>query len=602
MIKKLQKSDYFFAIAMIAVLTMHLLCIYGADHFADESFYPTIPLRLINGDSLVSDEWHLTQFSSLFLYLPVRFWLAIKGSTEGIVLFLRYFYLTIHTLVSVGIYTYFRKYKIWAVAATLMFYTQVPLRFLSANYHSMLALFLLLFTITLLAIYKKDNILLYLFAGFCYGCCCVCNPFECLLFPVYVIVCVIWHIKSKAKDTDEDALERNQAREILNIFFGAKAFFKFFAGLGIAALLSILFFFATGGTLSGIIENIPNLLTDAGHDIFASPVEAFILKIEETISHFNGISLGLPFILPVFYLALFFDKKRKNTNHKFIYILISLAISIFYTVGVTIESLQNSRALAMSLPFVIISTVCYILTENKNKKLFYCMWLPSAIATVIQYLASDLHLSTFWVLTIGNIAGVFFVKDFISEFISSQEKITEKKPKNLRKLCQVVLCVGICLQLIFQCCIYMIGRTVSNEYVELSRGPYAGLHLEQQNLNRNNAIMNDLDIIKQRSDPDDPVLIISEFSWMYLYTERPFATYSAWQPFLEAKRLIVYYANNPDKRPKYIYVGWVYIPTGVSSGHRINQEWAETDADTLMRVFDCEKEYLSNGILLTVNE
>ncbi len=156
------------------------------------------------------------------------------------------------------------------------------------------------------------------------------------------------------------------------------------------------------------------------------------------------------------------------------------------------------------------------------------MWLPVLIAQGVQYIASDLHLSCTWMLTISNIAGVFFLKDFISEFDPF-----EKEEKRLCKVCQIILCFAICLQLVFQCCIYSIGRTVSvNKDVKLEKGPYAGLLLDRQSFDRNNYIMDDLDTIKSLTDANDPILIISELSWMYLYIDRPFATYSAWQPVL----------------------------------------------------------------------
>lgn len=604
MLKHLKKYDVIFVVAMIAGLILHLSCIYGADHFADESLYPTVPLRLLNGDSLVSDEWHLTQFVSLFLYIPVCVWMKLKGTTEGIILFLRYFYLAIHTSVSVGIYAFFRKNKLWAVICAMMFYTQVPLRFLSANYHSLLALFLLFLTITLLKLNEKNNTFLYILAGFFYGCCCVCNPFECMLFGVYIIVCIVWLIQKKhcikkcGNLSSEEKSVITQKIEIRDRFFGRKAFFKFFAGLSIAAIISIAFFLATGGELTEVFRNIPYMLQDGGHDIFRSPIEAFIKKVGLTLQHFNTISLNLPFLLPIFFIVLLIDKKRKNPKHKLCYVIVSFILAVFYTVGVLIGALGNSRCLAMSLPFAIISIVCYILTENKNKKLFYCMWLPGLIATGIQYLASDLHLSTLWVLTISNIAGVLFIKDFINEI-----KQDENTTKNMHRVCQGLLCVGICLQLIFQCSIYMIGRTVNiNEYIELKRGPYAGLILEEQNYNRNNSIMDDLDIIKSRTNPDDYVLIVSEFSWMYLYIDRPFATYSAWQPFLEMDRLIEYYTMNPEKMPKCVYVGWVFIPTSVSSGHNINKVRAENYAKRLIERYGFECEELSNGFLLTVTD
>lgn len=602
MLKRLQKYDYFFIIAILAGLLMHLSCIYGVEHYADETFFPTIPLRLINGDSLVQHEWHLTQFSSLFLYVPVRFWLAIKGSTEGILLFLRYFYLIIHTLTSVGLYTYFRKHKAWAIAASLLFYTQVPLRFMNANYHSLLALFLLLFTITLLTIYKKNNLPLYLFAGFCYGCGCVCNPFTCALFVIYIIICVIWNKKKTKHLSEEDTLQTTQKREICNRFFSWQAFLKFFIGLVIAASVSIAFFFATDGTISSLLENIENLLNESRHNLLANPVEEFLSKFQITISVFNKISFELPFLLPALYGALLFDKNRRKTNHKIVYISISLALAIFYCIGVTVCSLKSMYALAVSLPLVIVSTVCYILTENKNKKLFYCMWLPGLIATIIQYFASALHFSVFWVMTISNIAGIFFIKNFLEETLPKKELHTKKKSeKSLYTIFQSMLCIAICLQLIFQCFVYTLGRTVKiDEYTQLNKGPYAGFYLNDNNYNQHLSMINDLDIIKERSNPDDHVLIISEFSWMYLYIDRPFATYSAWQPYLQIERLISYFENNPDKKPKYIYVGWIYISANLSIDFITNPQNAQKDAETIKKLFDCTQEDLANGILLTV--
>lgn len=619
MLKKLQKCDYYCILAMVVVLIMHLLCIFGPEHFADESFYPTVPLRLINGESLVGDEWHLTQFSSLFLYLPVRFWLAVKGSTEGIVLFLRFFYLAIHTTVSVGLYTYFRKYKIWAIVAAIMFYSQVPLRFMSANYHSLLALFLLLLTITLLLINKNNKLIFYLIAGFCYGCCCVCNPFECLVFPIYIVACIIWRFKpvpvinkkqgkknnkkyKKNKNKGAAKLVANKNEHICNKYFGKAAFVKFSSGLLIAVFISVVFFFITNGRLITLVENIPNLLNDGGHDIFESPISAFVNKIKLTFGFINDICFGLPWLLPVFYLALLFDKKRMDTKHKTIYIILSFALCLFFVVGVIVGAVNSSRCLATTLPFAIISTVCYILTENKNKKLFYCMWLPSAIGTVVQYLASDLHLSVMWVLTIGNIAGVFFVKDFINENPEKKAKFGKRRIKNSAKLCSSLVCAGICVQLFFQCGLYVVGRVPTNNSLMLESGPYKGIYVTEESYRKNNDIMKDLDVIKERSDVDDPVLIISEFSWMYLYIDRPFATYSAWQPYLEADRLEVYYYINPHKRPKYIYVGYTTIPGGVLKGHGHSVERAERYADTLKQMFDCDEEILPNGILLTVKD
>ena len=229
------------------------------------------------------------------------------------------------------------------------------------------------------------------------------------------------------------------------------------------------------------------------------------------------------------------------------------------------------------------------------------MWLPSAVATVIQYLASDLHLSVMWTLVIGNIAGVFFISDFVNELRNMPKELRTKGTDKKIALCAGLLCAGICLQLFLQCGLYVTGRTVGTDYVKLDKGPYSGIYMSRDMYNKNHNIMNDLDEIKLRSNTNEPVLIISEFSWMYLYTERPFATYSAWQPFLEADRLKAYYTLNPQKIPSYIYIGYYTIPGSVLKGYGYNTQRAQNYADSLKQMFDCKEEKLSNGILLSLN-
>ncbi|MBR5438285.1 MAG: hypothetical protein IKV21_05130, partial [Clostridia bacterium] len=149
MLKRLRKEDYFFCTFLLCGLAFHLTLIWAPHRLFDETFYPTVPYRLIMGDSLVQHEWHLTQFSSVFLYLPVRLWLLIKGNTEGIYLYLRFVYILAQTCVTVIIYKFFRNKGIWAAVAAIMFYVLIPYRTYALSYTSMLSLFYLLFSFSL---------------------------------------------------------------------------------------------------------------------------------------------------------------------------------------------------------------------------------------------------------------------------------------------------------------------------------------------------------------------------------------------------------------------------------------------------------------------
>ena len=50
----------------------------------DEPFYLTIAHRLVKGDGLISEEWHLSQLSAVLLYPIMKLYLAVAGTTEGI--------------------------------------------------------------------------------------------------------------------------------------------------------------------------------------------------------------------------------------------------------------------------------------------------------------------------------------------------------------------------------------------------------------------------------------------------------------------------------------------------------------------------------------
>ena len=52
----------------------------------DEPFYLTIAHRLVKGDGLISEEWHLSQLSAVLLYPIMKLYLAVAGTTEGILL------------------------------------------------------------------------------------------------------------------------------------------------------------------------------------------------------------------------------------------------------------------------------------------------------------------------------------------------------------------------------------------------------------------------------------------------------------------------------------------------------------------------------------
>ncbi len=606
--KKIKNTDFLFVISLLSVLLIHMFFVFIIPYSEDESFYVTIPFRILNGDSLVQYEWHLTQFSSLFQYLPVYIWTAIKGSLDGIFIFLRCIYLFIHTTIAVIIYRFFRKYGKWAVMASMMFYVQIAYRIQAISYQSMFVIFLLLLSLCLLSIYEKTSVKLYIFAGLCFGGCCVCNPLFCFAFVLYLICCVLWtkrdliknyiiEHKISAKPQNGKKLTKRQKKEQkqqLNeafpdlenytCFFTKKAGLWFSCGIIIIAVIALVFFFSTGGTIDSILDNIENLLGSSEYDIASKSIFS---KFIDTIKFFSMANLQMPWILPILFIALLVDKNRKSNKHRFIYLTVSVLWSILFMFGV-MKNLEI-YVCAISLPFSVISVVCYLLTENKNKTLFYCVQVPCWIAVFFQYLAADTHWGAIGVvLAVGNVAGVFFARNLWKEmhFVSqnNDETTAEKKSPALYRN---IIIVGFCVQILFYGIFYQYGQIYGKNSPKATNGPFSGLYMTEEQYDRYNKVISDMDVIKSISDEDDPVLLASYKNWAYLYLECPIATYTTWyRGTLDTQMLINYYEENPDKIPKYVYLE--------------SLDPKNASADIVSELFDFTRENLSNGVLLTV--
>lgn len=220
--------------------------------------------------------------------------------------------------------------------------------------------------------------------------------------------------------------ENIRQQKLYDAFCGKRAIALFTGGIGIIAIISLFYFFTTGGSISSFVKGFGNLFSSTEYGMLSTILQ----KLTDTAKWFNEISLHMPFLLPALYIALLVDSNRHKSNHKIIYLIASVVISLIYIVGTASVFFDDYvDAYALSLPFGIFSSVCYILTENKNKKIFYCMWLPGAIGAAVQFLASNTLLTPFFAaFAVCHIPGVFLVRDFFMEFCD-KDQLKSKKAK-----------------------------------------------------------------------------------------------------------------------------------------------------------------------------
>ncbi len=134
------------AAAYVAALSMALHHLsYGVD-LQDEAYYIAFAYRFARGDLPIVDDRSLHQFGSLLMVLSVKAFLAIVGSTRGIVHFARLAYLLV-LLVALAFLVVALRHLVgwwWAalLALPLVFYAPMGLSGLSYNSVSALALLL----------------------------------------------------------------------------------------------------------------------------------------------------------------------------------------------------------------------------------------------------------------------------------------------------------------------------------------------------------------------------------------------------------------------------------------------------------------------------
>jgi len=179
----------FFLLMTITACFLFWKCRYGFSHI-DESFYLAIPYRLLKGDSLLQHEWCIAQLSGFLTYPFVWAYVSIVGSTEGIVLGMRYFFTLLQCLTAIFLYIRL-KHMHWlgavVTAISIALYTHNGI--MSLSYYSISISSFILSLIIILT--SKQHIgLQYVVSGLFFAAAVLCFPYLIAVYALYlVIVC-----------------------------------------------------------------------------------------------------------------------------------------------------------------------------------------------------------------------------------------------------------------------------------------------------------------------------------------------------------------------------------------------------------------------------
>ncbi len=528
--KKLQHLIFIGLFLFIEILLIRR-SFYGFNR-SDEMYFIGTSERIFRGERILIDEWNPTQQLCSFLLHPIYCLIRVSlGSTEGIVLASRFLYLIFEALITLFLYLRLQRRGAASFGPVFLYLLFAPFGICAMSYNS-IEFGLLTVLLAVLSADMEHSVPEYILCGILMAMVVLANPFALVMYMAYGLICLIVTLRS-----------RRQGREAE----GALQFGNFlWMTLG-AVIILILFtaFVFQRGTLPELMANVPHIVGDSEHQsggFWYKTWRYFHLCFKNYRFMFCGLGL--------IYGAALLDKKR--CEHSVVYmILASLAVfpALFYY-GFVFDHIPVNYQM---LPLAFWCLGAYLVTEKKDKRLFYGWYLPAVLFTVLVQYATNTGIVTISVAySVCSCVGLLFAADWLKE--------VWKKAGAGRlalKVCTALVCATVLLQ--FAGTFYLRmdyawgeDKRVGGLTARMERGPLKGVHTAPDVAQWYQTVLGDIDSLKLTQE--DKLMIVGVAPWIYVYVDAQCGSYSTWQVHENSTYLFPYYEVHPDKIPNVIYM------------------------------------------------
>lgn len=508
----------------------------GADIYTcpDESFYTSIPYRMLFGDMLLYDEMNTTQMASFLLFPFVKVWsLLYQGNTEGIILSFRYIWLVCHMAVSVIIYLLGSKkgYK-FSIYAALIYSISVPLSLTVLSYNTITCSSATL--LALLYYLKYDSLPANIAKGFLLAMMVLCNPYCLLIYLAIVLLTIVNHFVS-----------------IDNQLSG-----KHFLALHIGILLLLLPFLAylavcmrqRGLAIPDLLNNLMTMLSfDKAHDTGGT----LLLYLKEKI--WFAVDFVYTFqLFPVVFLGIMAVgvAKKKYRMHGILGIIVLTALYNAYALFAT----RNNFILGLGA-FIGFAVLFFTFNTIRKHSVMACITAILFVVAANFCSNNGLHVVS-WSCTALSVLTYLMLEDSLLFERTNPEKAKKVKNSNAWKrgiirfsFCVIAFCIlGMDIKYVYH------EEPISELTVQISEGPMKGIYTTEEKSELYTDAYRELKTIPLKED--DTVLIISTYAIDLFTLQREVCSPSTWLPVedLSNPRLSYYYQNHPDKIPSVIIV------------------------------------------------
>lgn len=563
--RRLTKTDY----AAFATFLFFAVCVLFAIHtqlcLEDETYHTALNRRLAEGDRLFVDEWGVTQMSHLFGVPPYLLFTGLFGTTDGIVIFMRYLYLAAMLILFWFYYIKLRDCGPGSVFAALLLVGTPIYGMMILNYYNIALQGAAIASVMLFLPTKRQPAPRLFLIGVIFSCAVLCEPGFALAYVCYTLSVAIRYVRSKRRKDPFSAyafvLETRIWRWVT-------------AGVAVCFLVFSVYLLVHSGWRN-IIDNLPGFFSNKYNLNPQTFLWRFISRF--TAMH-SSYTVTLPILLTVLAVltVVLRRKNRLDERRKRLIVISAVALCAAAYAVAAIRSMISSDALfylnqGMFLPLYIGTFILFSVTENADPRLF-AFWI---LATVIS-LASDPP--SLGMICFGGrfscIPFVFLLRSCMTELgTNGSEKDApacpaDGTPGKKRISARSAFSAAACALALS--CIVMVGYQYADGYVNQLRiypgnnerfemigsGPMTGIAAKTSYCRFYEAADRDLEIIRQNCK--GPFFAVSVFPYAYIYLDLPIGIYSPFAPFetpiSEAERYLQYWELHPERRPEYLYL------------------------------------------------
>lgn len=494
----------------------------------DEIFYISTVYRFFQGDAMLVDEWNNVQLFAFITYPVYCLIRLFHHSNEGIVIIFRIAYLICQAAAATYCYVRMKRFGWVRILPALFYFVTTPYNINSLSYNTLAFGFVLLVLVTMASVEDWKPIHAFLCGIFSAGA-VLANPYAVLLFILYGVLCAVSFFRNRKR------------QEEMNPLLSVKSFI--FMGLGAFAIfvLFVIFVFSRAG-LSEILESFSYIVMDTERK------KPFLEKFAKYFIRIHRYYKGQVYVTAVLLAAWVLDRKKKIPG--WLYLVLEMVAALPYIVLYGFFGYSSVVDVVginyIMIPLSFVGMIAYVTAKQKDRRLFWCWYVPGLIYTLLAHFATDTGILT--------VSASYMIPSAASILLTWQavyQQSRESWKRNLRSLFYIFLAV------LFLACIYLRMVYVwGDEHMpyltaKLEEGPLKGIHTSQKNEILYQNVLDDMEDLQLTEE--DRLFVVGIAPWMYLNTDAECAAYSTWMTQETDPLIPLYYELHPEKLPTVIY-------------------------------------------------